>query len=73
VAFSFFDIIDWIVPGDFPGWVYVAENAVWAAIGIFALVTLIKKSCKRHQANQPHCSGRCPHRPSPKDMTFDRF
>ena len=49
LVFIFFDIIDWIVPGSFPNWVYVAEEAVWAAIGVFSLVMLIKKACRQRK------------------------
>ena len=44
-----FDIIDWIIPGSFPNWVYVAEEAVWVAIGVASLVMLIKKACKQRK------------------------
>jgi hypothetical protein len=42
-AFIFFDIIDLIVLGDFPDWLYVVVLISWAVYGVCFLVTTIKK------------------------------
>lgn len=49
LAFLFFDIIDWIIPGSFPNWVYVADLAVSALIAVLALVMFIGKCCNQHK------------------------
>ena len=41
LAFLFFDIIDWIVPGSFPNWVYVTDIAVSALILVICLAVFI--------------------------------
>lgn len=46
VAFLFIDIIDLIIPGDFPDWVTWAELIAWAIIGVVAIVDFIKKKKK---------------------------
>lgn len=46
VAFLFIDIIDLIIPGDFPDWVTWAELIAWAIIGLVAIVDFIKKKKK---------------------------
>lgn len=43
IAFMFFDIIDWLIPGDFPEWVYVVEIAAWVIFAVVALVVFIRK------------------------------
>lgn len=52
LAFLFIDIIDLIVPGDFPDWVFVAEIVVWVTIGVSALVSFIKNACKERKTNK---------------------
>lgn len=46
ISFQFFDIIDLIIPGDFPDWVYVVELIAWAVFGVAALVVFIKERRK---------------------------
>ena len=45
-----FDIIDRIVPGNFPNWVYVIDLAATALFIVLALADFIKKCCQRHKA-----------------------
>ena len=52
LAFLFFDIIDWIIPGSFPNWVYVADLAVSVVIAVLALVMFIGKCCNQHKAKK---------------------
>ena len=42
LGLMFFDIIDWLIPGDFPDWVYVAELIVFGALGVMEIVTFFK-------------------------------
>ena len=46
LMFAFFDIVDLVIPGDFPDWLYVTELVVWAIFGVFALVMYIRKRRK---------------------------
>ena len=42
-VFMFFDVIDWLIPGDFPEWVYGMEIIAWVAFGVTALIVFVKK------------------------------
>ena len=52
VTVMFIEILDLMVPGDFPDWVYVVEMDVWAVVGVFYLVMLIKEGSKRSKAKK---------------------
>lgn len=43
VVFMFFDLIDLIVPGDFPNWLYNVCLIAWAVFGVGEIVVFVKQ------------------------------